>query len=82
MKTTKLIEETITIKVEELFEEVILEECETVWRKNITTKLNVSTNYYNLSVDDREKILTLMKDWATKELMTVSKIKTNNRTEV
>ena len=74
-----LTEETITIKVDESFDEVILDECEAIWKKNISNKLNVSSNYYNLSVDDREKLLTLMKDWATKELITISRVRMNNR---
>jgi len=70
-----LIEETITIKVDESFDQVILTECDTLWKKNITNKLNVSANYYNFSVDDREKLLILMKDWVTKELKTIANIK-------
>jgi hypothetical protein len=75
----QITQEIFTIKVEESFEEVILTECETVWKKNISNKLNVSPNYYNLSVDDREKLLTLMKEWSKEELKKVKKIRTNNR---
>ena len=50
-------------------------------KKNISNKLNVSTNYYNLSVDDREKLLILMNEWSKEELNKVSKIRTNNRPE-
>lgn len=78
----KLLEEIITIKVEELFEEFILTECETVWKKNISNKLNVSPNYYELSVNDREKLLTLMNEWSKEELNKVKKIRTNNRPPV
>jgi hypothetical protein len=76
----QITQEIFTIKVEESFEEVILTECETaVWKKNITNKLNVSPNYYDLSVNDREKLLTLMNEWSKEELKKVSKIRTNNR---
>jgi hypothetical protein len=78
----KLTDEIITIKIEESFEPIILEECDTLWKKNITNKLSISTNYYNLSVDDREKLLTLMNDWSKEELKKVAKIRTNNRPEV
>jgi len=74
-----LTEEVITIKVEEAFDSILLEECDTPMKNNVANKLNVSTNYYNLSIEDREKLLTLMKDWATKELMTISRIRMNNR---
>lgn len=75
----QITQEVFTIKVEESFDQVILTECETIWKKNITNKLNVSTNYYNLSVDDREKLLTMMNEWSKKELKKVAKIRTNNR---
>lgn len=78
----QITQEIFTIKIEESFDEVILTECETVWKKNITNKLNVSTNYYNLLVDDREKLLTLMRDWSKEELKKVAKIRTNNRPKV
>jgi len=77
----EITQEIFTIKIEESFEEFILTECETVWKKNITNKLNVSPNYYNLSVDDREKLLTLMNEWSKEELKKVSKIRKNNRPE-
>jgi hypothetical protein len=72
-------EEIFTIKIEESFDSIILDECDTLWKKNITNKLNVSTNYYNLSVDNREKLLSLIKEWSTTELKKVNKIRTNNR---
>lgn len=71
--------EIFTIKVEESFDEFILTECETVWKKNISNKLNVSTNYYDLYIDDREKLLTLMNEWSKEELKKIAKIRTNNR---
>lgn len=74
-----LTEETITITVNEAFEAAILAECDTLIKTNVTNRLNISTNYYNLSIDDREKLLTLMKDWTTKELMTISRTRMNNR---
>lgn len=81
MKPT-LTEETITIKVSESFDTIMLEECDILIKNNVTNKLNVSINYYNLSVDDREKLLTLMNDWSKEELKKVSKIRTNNRPKV
>lgn len=75
----KLTEEILTIKVEESFDAIMLAGCEAMFKKNITNKLNVSTNYYNLFVDDREKLLKLMKDWSSEELKKVKKIRTNNR---
>jgi hypothetical protein len=74
--------EEITIKINETFDAVLLEECDTIWKSNIKNKLNVSTNYYNLSIDDREKILTLINDWSKEELKKVSKIRKNNRPSI
>lgn len=73
----EITQEIFTIKVEELYDAIILDECDTIWKKNITNKINVSTNYYNLSVNDREKLLTLMNEWSEEELKKVAKIRTN-----
>jgi hypothetical protein len=69
----------ITIKIEEINETVFLGEDNSAWKKHIGDKIYVSSEYYELSIEDRETLLSMMKKWATEELSKVSKIKTNNR---
>jgi hypothetical protein len=81
-KIVELNEHPFIFTAKEIIEELQLEECEEIIIKNRGYKLCVGPNYYDISLDDREKLLTLLKEWSEEELKIVSKIRTNNRPEV
>jgi oligoribonuclease (3'-5' exoribonuclease) len=65
--------QTFNINIEETNK--MIPECNIIWK--VGHKLNISPNYYDLSIQDRETLLTKMNDWIIKEHNTINKIKTN-----
>lgn len=42
---------------------------------NITKKFIISSNYYEMRLDEQEDLLNLMKDFASNELLKIDKLK-------
>jgi hypothetical protein len=81
-KIVELNEHPFIFTVNEIIEEIQLEECDETITKSCGHKISVGPNYYDITLPDREILLTLLKDWSEEELKKAAKIKTNNRPEV
>lgn len=71
-----LINQPIVITIEELCDTIMLNNS-SVWKKNIHTKFNISSNYHDLSISDRETLLKMMHNWTEDELDKVTNIVNN-----
>ena len=71
----KLKDEILIVKVEYSNDDI--DELR-VLKNNVSKKLSVSTNYYNLDMTDRTDLLNLMIEWSTKELTNITNIKNRN----
>jgi hypothetical protein len=81
-KIVELNEHPFIFTVSEIIEEVELDGCDETIIKKCGHKISVGPNYYDVTLDDREILLNLLKNWSEEELKKAAKIKTNNRPEL
>ena len=71
----KGMEQEFIFKVVEVNESYTLPESESIWIKNIGHKINVMSNYHDLTLTDREILLKLLNEWVIKEINIINNIK-------